>query len=276
VVDALGEGVTGLEPGMACVLAPGVGCGACRECAEGDDHLCAAYGILGESRDGTCAEGVVVPARNVIPKPDSLSFEEAAAVPLTFLTAWHMLVVRAKLSAGETVLIHAAGSGVSTAGIQIADFLGARVLVTAGSDAKLERAKELGAGEGINYRKEDFVKAVGRLTGRRGVDVVFDHVGQDTWSGNIRILAKGGRLVFCGNTSGPVGETSLPHVFFKGLSLLGSTMGSRGELYPILDLIERGILAPVIDRVLPMEAVRDGHRALEGREAFGKVVLTPW
>jgi NADPH:quinone reductase-like Zn-dependent oxidoreductase len=275
VVDALGDGVDGPEVGTACVLAPGLGCGACRACARGDDHLCSRYGILGESRDGTCAEFVVVPARNVLAKPESLSFEEAAAVPLTFLTAWHMLVERANLSAGETVLIHAAGSGVSTAGIQIADFLGARIIVTAGSQEKLERARELGASHGIDYRSEDFAQAVARITGRRGVDVVFDHVGQDTWPGNIKSLAKGGRLVFCGNTSGPVGETSLPHVFFKSLSLLGSTMGSRSELYPIFDLVQQETLAPVIDCVLPMERIRDGHRALESRDVFGKVVLTP-
>jgi NADPH:quinone reductase-like Zn-dependent oxidoreductase len=219
---------------------------------------------------------VVVPAANVLPKPANLSFEEAAAIPLVFLTAWHMLVVRARLAPGETVLIHAAGSGVSSAGIQIAVLLGAKVLVTAGSDAKLARARELGAAHGINYRETDFAAELRSLTGKRGVDVILDHVGKETWDANIRSLARGGRLVICGNTSGPQAMTSLPHLFFKSLSLLGSTMGSRGELFRILRLVEREELEPIVDRVLPMERVGEGHRILEEREAFGKVVLTPW
>jgi NADPH:quinone reductase-like Zn-dependent oxidoreductase len=253
-----------------------VSCGVCEPCARGDDNLCRYYGILGETRDGTCADFIVVPAANVLPKPESISFEEAAAIPLPFLTAWHMLRRRAHLEPGETILIHAAGSGVSTAGIQIADLLGARIFVTAGSDEKLARAREMGAEAGINYRTADFAAEVRRLTGKRGVDVVFDHVGADTWEGNIRSLAKGGRLVFCGNTSGTKGTTSLPHVFFKSLSLLGSTMGSRSEVFEILRLVKRGILAPVIDRVLPLAEVAEGHRVLEERQAFGRVVLTPF
>ncbi len=276
VVDALGPGVTGIEPGSACVVAPGVSCGRCEPCSRGEDQLCRDYGILGEHRDGTCADFVVVPARNVLPKPENLSFEEAAAMPLVFLTAWHMLTARAGLRPGETVLIHAAGSGVSTAGIQIADLLGARILVTAGSDEKLRRAREMGAEAGINYRTADFVDEVRTLTGKSGCDVIFDHIGKDTWQGNIKSLAKGGRLVICGNTSGPAAETPLPYVFFKGLSLLGSTMGSRAELYEVLRLAGRGDLAPVVDRTLPMNEVAEGHRALEAREVFGKIVLTPW
>jgi len=273
VVDAVGPGVTGVEPGFETMLAPGVSCGACEACARGDDHLCRRYGILGEHRDGTCADHIVVPAANVLPKPAALSFTEAAAIPLVFLTAWHMLVHRARLRPGETVLIHAAGSGVSTAGIQIARRLGAHILVTAGSDAKLARAKELGAEAGINYRTQDFAAEVRMLTGKRGVDVIFDHVGKDTWDGNVKSLARGGRLVFCGNTSGRTAETSLPHVFFKSLSLLGSTMGSRGELYDITRLFDRGDLRPVIHRVLPLAEVGEAYRILEAREAFGKVVL---
>jgi len=276
VVDALGPGVDGIETGSACVLAPGVSCGSCEECARGDDQLCRRYGILGEHRDGTCADFVVVPARNVIAKPANLSFEEAAAIPLVFLTAWHLLTRRANLRPGETVLVHAAGSGVSSAAIQIAVLLGARVFATAGSDAKLEKARELGVEEGINYRTRDFADEVKRLTGRRGVDVIVDHVGEEIWDANIRSLARGGRLVLCGNTSGTRGVTSLPHLFFKSLSLLGSTMGSRSEVHEVLRLMERDELAPVIDRVLPLSEVAEGHRVLEAREAFGKVVLTPW
>jgi NADPH:quinone reductase-like Zn-dependent oxidoreductase len=276
IVDRVGAGVEGIEPGMACVFAPGVACGMCEACARGDDHLCRRYRILGEHRDGTCADFVVVPARNILPKPENLSFEEAAAAPLVFLTAWHMLVARARLRPGETVLVHAAGSGVSTAAIQIAALLGARILVTAGSAEKLRRAEELGAEAGINYREQDFVAEVRRLTGKRGVDVIVDHIGKDTWDGNIRSLAAGGRLVICGNTSGTEAVTSLPHVFFKSLSILGSTMGSRSEVHEVLRLLGRGDLAPVIDRVLPMNDVREGHRLLETRAVFGKVVLTPW
>ncbi len=276
LVDRLGPGVNHLEIGSACVLAPGVSCGTCEPCARGDDHLCRHYGILGENRDGTCADFIVVPAENVLPKPEKLSFEEAAALGLPFLTAWHMLMVRAALRPGETVLIHAAGSGVSTAGIQIADMLGARIIVTAGSDQKLERAKEMGAEAGINYRTQDFAGEIRGLTGKRGVDVIFDHVGQDTWEGNIKSLTRGGRLVFCGNTSGTEAVTSLPRVFFKSLSLLGSTMGSRSELHEILRLVERETLQPVIHEVLPMSKVGEGHRMLEAREVFGRVVLTPW
>jgi len=276
IVDVLGPGVTGIEPGNACVLAPGVSCGRCEECSAGRDHLCRWYGILGETRDGTCADFIVVPAVNVLPKPESLSFEEAAAVPLPFLTAWHMLMERARLEPGETILLHAAGSAVSTAGIQIAELRGARILVTAGSDEKLARAREMGAEETINYRTQDFAKEVRRMTGKRGVDVILDHVGKDTWEGNIKSLAKGGRLVFCGNTSGTEALTPLPHVFFKSLSLLGSTMGSRSELFPIFRLMERGELYPVIDRVLPLGDIAQGHRVLEERLAFGRVVLTPW
>ncbi len=276
LIEAVGEDVSGLEVGAPVVLAPGLSCGACAVCAAGDDHLCRHYGILGEHRDGTMADLVVVPAANVLAKPESLSFEEAAAVPLAYLTAWHMVRARANVQPGEVVLVHAAGSGVSSAAIQMAAFLGARVLATAGSREKLDRAMDLGAELGINYRESDFAEAVRAHTGKRGVDVIVDHVGADTWDGNIRSLARGGRLVFCGNTSGVTATTSLPHVWFRNAALLGSTMGSRGELYTVLDLVGRGELTPVLDRVLPMEQVAEGHRLLEEREAFGKVVLTPW
>ena len=275
-VDALGPGVKDLEAGASVVLAPGLSCGVCERCLHGDDHLCRYYGILGEHRDGTCADFVVVPRANVLQKPANLSFEEAAALPLPFLTAWHMVVERARLRPGETVLVHAAGSSVSTAAIQIAALHGARIFVTAGSDEKLARALELGAETGINYRTKDFAEEIRLLTGKRGVDVIVDHIGQETWTRNIQSLAKGGRLVICGNTSGREGMTPLPHLFFKSLSLLGSTMGSRSELFQILKLVEREELFPVIHQVLPMSRVADGHRLLEERAVFGRVVLVPW
>jgi NADPH:quinone reductase-like Zn-dependent oxidoreductase len=257
------------------LIAPGISCGACAFCARGDDHLCRHYGIVGETRDGGCAEYVIVPAVNLLPAPEGLPPEQAAALPLVFLTAWHMLVHRARVQPGEDVLVQAAGSGVSSAGIQIAKVLGARVYATAGSDEKCARAKELGADEVINYRTHDFTKEIRRLTGKRGVDVILDHIGPDTWDGDIRSLAKGGRLVFCGATSGFEVKTDLRFVFFKNLALLGSTMGSRGELHDILRLVGTGRLRPVVDSVLPIEDVGEAHRRIEAREVFGKVVLRP-
>lgn len=275
-IDSLGPGAnTALRPGDPVLLAPGLSCGTCSHCARGDDHLCRHYGILGETRDGGCAEFIVVPVVNLLPHPTNLPPEQAVAIPLVFLTAWHMLVHRARVQPGDEVLVQAAGSGVSSAGIQIARVLGARVYATAGSDEKLERARELGADEVINYRTQDFAKEVRRLTGKRGVDVILDHVGPDTWEGDIRSLAKGGRLVICGSTTGFEVRTDLRFVFFKNISILGSTMGSRGELHDILRLVESGKLKPVVDSVLPLDEVREAHRRMEAREVFGKVVLRP-
>jgi NADPH:quinone reductase-like Zn-dependent oxidoreductase len=273
VVDRLGPGVTSLAVGDAVLLAPGLGCGSCARCASGEDQLCRAYGIFGENRDGACADYLVAPARNLLRKPAALSFEEAASVALTFLTAYHMLVARARLAPHETVLIHAAGSGVSTAAIQIAKRIGARILVTARGAAKLARARELGAHETIDYGQKEFGEEVRRITAKRGVDVVVDHVGQTTLDKSLRCLSKGGRLVTCGGTSGPKLETDVRLVFFKGLSILGSTMGSLGELHVVLEHFERGDYRPVVDRVLSMRDVAEGHRILEAREVNGKVVL---
>ncbi|NNF07776.1 MAG: zinc-binding dehydrogenase [Candidatus Eisenbacteria bacterium] len=273
VIAALGEGVSGLTVGDKVVLAPGLACGACGACSMGKDHLCRHYGILGEHRDGTFAETIVVPAKNALPKPSNLTFAEAATVPLVFLTAWHMLVDRAELQLGEDVLIHAAGSGVSTAGIQIAKLLQARVMVTAGSKEKLKQAQVLGADLGVNYREEDFAAIAKSWTGKRGLDVIFDHVGKETWGPNLRSLTRGGRLVLCGNTSGPMAETSLPHIFFKSLSVLGSTMGSRGELHTILELVSSGKLKPVLHETIQLKDIAKGHRMLEERSVFGKVAV---
>jgi NADPH:quinone reductase-like Zn-dependent oxidoreductase len=276
VVEAVGSSaVRNAKPGDAVCVAPGVSCGVCARCLAGDDNLCKDYGILGETRDGGCAEFAVVPAANLLPKPPEMSFEDAAAWPLAFLTAWHMLAVRAAVRPGETVLVHAAGSGVGSAAVQIAKLLGARVLATAGSAAKLARAKALGADEGIDYLASDFVAEVRRLTGKRGVDVVVEHTGAATWDGSVRCLAWGGRLVTCGATSGFEAAFDLRVLFFKQLSFLGSTMGSRAELWTILDLLRAKRLRPVVDRVMPLADVREAHRAMESREQFGKIVLVP-
>jgi NADPH:quinone reductase-like Zn-dependent oxidoreductase len=274
VVAGLGAGVQGWQDGDEVVVAPGLSCGICPACVSGEDHLCAHYGILGETRDGTNADYVVVPARNLMPRPRSLDFASSAAFSLTFLTAWHMLVARAELRPGETLLVHAAGSGVSAAAIQIARLFGARILATAGSDEKLQRARDLGAHEALTYRDPEWPRQVRKLAGKRGVDVVLDHVGTDTFAGSLRSLAKGGRYVFCGATSGFDMKADFRPVFFKNLSILGSTMGGQGELRRVRDLVEAGHLVPVIDRILPLEKVAEAHQILEERKAFGKLVLS--
>lgn len=274
-VDQVGPGVRGLKEGDRVLVAPGFACGRCRECARGADQLCRDYGIFGETADGGCAGLAVVPAVNAIPMPAGLSWTDAAAFPLTFLTAWHMLVARCGVQPGDDVLVHAAGSGVGVAAVQIARLFGARVIATAGSPAKLQRARELGAHEALDYEAADWVGEVRRITGRRGVDIVVEHVGEKTFAGSLRVLAKGGRVVTCGATSGSRLEADLRLVFFKGLSILGSTMGSRGELLRIVELVGRGQLRPVVDRVLPLAQVREAHAAMGRREQFGKIVLVP-
>ncbi len=259
--------------GQGVLIAPGFGCGQCAQCHSGRDHLCRFYSIYGETRDGGCIEEMVVPATRLLPMPAALSPAEAATLPLTLLTAWHMLVERANLRHGETVLIHAAGSGVSVMAIQIARLFGARVITTLGDPAKERFAREIGADEVILYRSVDFTEEVRRLTGKRGVDVIVDHIGADTFERNVRSLTKGGRLVTCGATSGPNASFDLRHVFFKGLSILGSTMGGRGELDEAMSFVARGLIRPRLDRVFPMSALAEAHRWLEERRAFGKVVI---
>lgn len=275
VVERAGPGAARWRPGDPVVLSPGEGCGSCERCRSGEEQLCLSYGILGEMRDGCCAEFVVVKEGRALPKPENLSFEQAAAFPLVFLTAWHMLVARAQVRSGENVLIHAAGSGVSSAAIQIAKLRGARVIGTAGSEEKCRKAKALGADECIDYTKADFFEEVRLLTGKRGVDVVIDHVGEATIERSVRLLVKGGRLVTCGTTSGPEIRLDFRHVFFKSLSILGSTMGSRGELQEVLRHAAAARLKPVVDSTFPLAQVRDAHARIGARAAFGKVVVLP-
>jgi NADPH:quinone reductase-like Zn-dependent oxidoreductase len=274
-VAATGAGVTDLAPGTPCFVASGVSCGVCARCLAGLDHLCAHYGLLGEHRDGGYAELVTVPRRNVLPLPRGLSYVEAAALPLGFLTAWHMLAARAGLAAHEVILLHAAGSGVTSAGIQIARLLGARrILVTAGSEAKLARARELGATHGILYNQGDFVRAAREATQGAGVDVVFDHVGGETFERSLKLLKRGGRIVLCGATSGAEAKVNLRALFFKQLSVLGSTMGSLAELMSLLPYFESGALRPVVDRTFPLAEAPAAQEFLARRGAFGKLVLT--
>jgi len=274
VVDAVGAGVVGIHAGDEVVLLPGVSCGVCGPCLDGDDNLCRTFAILGEGRDGTCAEFVVVPAANVAPKPKSLKFIQAACVPLVFQTADAMLR-KARLREGDVVLVHAAGSGVGSAAIQLAKMRGATVFATAGGAAKCQAGRDLGADLVIDHRTEDFVARVREQTGKRGVDVVFEHVGQATFAGSMRCLARGGRLVTCGATTGGKVELNLHQMFFKNLEVIGNTMGRKGDLRRLLRVFDQGRLHPVLDRVLPMSQVAEAHRLLEARQTFGKVVLEP-
>jgi NADPH:quinone reductase-like Zn-dependent oxidoreductase len=273
VVREVGELATWVQPGDEVLMQPGVSCGHCAKCLQGRDNFCRDYDMLGYRRDGGYAEFVAVPAVNVIPKPASLSWEEAAALPLVTVTAWHMLVTRAQVQPGEDVLIHAAGSGVGSIGIQIAKLRGARVIATAGSDDKLAKAKELGADEVINYRNEDWPKEVKRLTGRRGVDVVFEHTGAATWEGSIVSLKNNGRLVTCGATSGYDAHTDIRQVFYRHLTILGSFMGTKGELLEAMKFVERGSIRAVVDQVMPLADARRAHELMEDRAQFGKLVL---
>jgi len=272
-VARVGEKVSHVHVGEKVLLQPGVSCGECEQCVAGRDNFCRSYTLFGYLVDGGCAEYVKSPAANVVPMPGNLTFEEAAAVPLVFLTAWHMLITRAELKPAETVLVLAAGSGVGSAGVQIAKVTGARVIATAGSEEKLARAKELGADEIVLHSKHDFSVEVKRLTNRRGVDVVMEHVGQATWEQSVRSLAMGGRLVTCGATTGYEGKLDLRYLFSRHISILGSYMGSKAELHAVLDLVARGLVKPVIDKILPLAHCAEAHARLERREQFGKIVL---
>lgn len=273
VVRKVGELVIGVNAGDEVMIQPGVSCGHCAECLAGRDNMCDDFDIIGYRRDGGYAEFVAVPGINVIPKPKNLNWFEAAALPLVTLTAWHMLVARANVQPGEDVLVHAAGSGVGSLGIQIAKLRGARVITTASSEEKLAKARELGADVTIDYTQTDWPREVRRLTNGRGVDVVFEHTGAATWPGSILSLKKGGRLVTCGATSGFDAKTDLRHVFYRHLTILGSMMGSKADLLAAMKFIESGQIRAVVDRTLPLSEARKAHELIEGRAQFGKVVL---
>jgi len=272
-IESVGPGSSGASPGDRVVVSPGVSCGVCERCLSGRDNLCRRYGILGEHTSGGYSRHVVVPDANVLPYPGSLPFTEAAAVPLAFLTAWQMVVDKGRVRPGQTVLVQAAGSGVSSAAIQIAKLHGARVIATAGTDAKGERARALGADDVINYSSQDFVAEAKRLTGKRGVDLVVEHVGGEVMARSVLATAAGGRIVTCGATAGYEPKIDLRHVFFRQIEILGSTMGSKGSLFGILEHVKAGRLRPVVDRVMPLWDAAEAHRVLEARAAFGKVVL---
>jgi NADPH:quinone reductase-like Zn-dependent oxidoreductase len=274
-IAAVGAGVTGRTVGERVAVNPNLHCGRCEYCMKGETSLCLQYGILGEHAHGGLAEYVKVAADKVVPLPEGLGFEEAAAFILVNMTAWRMLVTQARLRAGEDLLIIGVGGGVSSTAVQIGKLCGARVWVTSSSDDKLARARELGADEGINYAKEDWVRAIGQKTGRRGVDVVLENVGAATWQGSIRSLAKGGRLVTCGGTSGPICETDVRLVFWKQISIIGSTMATNAEFATVMSQLFRGRLRGIVDSVMPLaEGVAAEQKLAEGKQ-FGKIVLVP-
>jgi NADPH:quinone reductase-like Zn-dependent oxidoreductase len=272
--EVIGSAAADVSIGRRVMLQPGISCGRCAACLSGRDNECARYEVLGYvNHAGGYAELVKVPVQNLVPIPDEIDFVQAAAFPLTFLTAWHMLMTRAKLRRGEDVLILAAGSGVGQAAIQIAFLHGARVFATAGSDDKLARAQALGAYEVIHHHKQDIAEEIKRLTNRRGVDVVIEHVGEATWRKSVRSLARGGRLVTCGATTGGNGALDVHALFSKQLSILGSYMGTKGELMRAARFFFTGQLKPVIDRTFPLEDASAAHRHMEESGQFGKIVL---
>ncbi len=272
--DVVSSTVADVSVGRRVMLQPGISCGRCQACLSGVDNECARYEVLGYvNHSGGYAEFVKVPAQNLISIPDQIGYVQAAAFPLTFLTAWHMLMTRAKLKRGEDVLVLAAGSGVGQAAIQIAFLHGARVFATAGSADKLERTRALGAFEVINHHQQDIAGEIKRLTNRRGVDVVIEHVGEATWAKSVRSMARGGRLVTCGATTGANGAINLNALFSKQLTIQGSYMGTKGELMRAARFFFAGQLKPVIDRTYPLADAAAAHRRMEESGQFGKIVL---
>jgi NADPH:quinone reductase-like Zn-dependent oxidoreductase len=274
VVAALGPGATGVKEGDRVVINPGISCGRCRRCLMGQDNLCPYFKMVGEHTWGAEAELIALPSVNVALAPAGPSDEVLASVPIAYLTAWQMLADKARVQRGETVLVTAAGSGVGVAAIQIARLFDAHVIAAASSEEKLVRARAQGAHETVlSSEGSELGKELKRLTGRKGVDVIIDSTGGPSFPALVRALAQGGRLVTCGTTAGYQAAIDLRYVFWRQLSLFGSTMAPKARLLTLLELVGEGKLAPVVDRVLPLDRVVEGHRALESRSVFGKVVL---
>lgn len=271
---AVGDGVENWREGDAVLVYPLLTCGVCEFCRRGEPTTCPQHRIIGEHVDGGLAEYTILPAANLIAKPESLSFVEAAALPVVAMTAWHMLMSIGGLQAGESVLIVGAGGGVASLGIQIARFAGATVFATTSSADKAERAKALGAHEVFNYREGDWVQQLLDATNGRGVDLIQDNVGAATWPHDLRALARNGRLVVCGSHSGTTFPLDIAQIYHRQLRILGSNGGTFYDLTRALALVEAGHVRPVVDTVLPLEQIREGHRLLEEGEHFGKVVIS--
>jgi NADPH:quinone reductase-like Zn-dependent oxidoreductase len=274
-VAETGEYITDVKPGTRVLLSPMLFCNHCEQCMTGHQNFCPQFAVLGNNADGGNCELIAVPRVNVIAIPDSLNFVDAASVPLVFLTAWHMLVGKAGLKAGQTVLVLGAGSGVGSAAIQICKMLGATVITTAGNEHKLEKARELGADHTIDHYKQKISEEVKRITNRRGVDIVFEHVGVATWPESLKSMKYGGTLVTCGATTGNDAALDLRVLFARQLSLFGTYMGGQGELLEVLKHVFAGKLKPVVDRTFPLAETRAAHEYLAGSEQFGKVVVVP-
>lgn len=274
-VAEAGEYVSGFKSGQRVLVAPMHFCGHCAKCVAGVQNQCREFTVLGNGVDGGNCELIAVPAANVIPIPDSLDFNQAASVPLVFVTAWHMLVGRAGVRPGQTVLVLGASSGVGIAAIQIAKLFHCRVITTAGDEAKLEKGRALGADFGINHYQQTISEEVRKITNKEGVDIVIEHVGAATWDESVKSLKSGGTLVTCGATTGPSVGIDLRHLFARQLSLLGSYMGTMGELHEVLAHVFAGRLKAVVDRVFPLAEIRAAHEHLEKSAMFGKIVVSP-
>ncbi|MCP5468280.1 MAG: zinc-binding dehydrogenase [Deltaproteobacteria bacterium] len=271
----LGAFINDLKIGQKVLIHPALSCGHCEACSKGQDNLCPKYQILGEHVNGGYAEYIDVPRQNILPYPENLSFSEAACVPLVFLTAWQMLIDRAKIRPGQLVVIHGGGSGMGSAGIQVAKLFGCEVITTAGSEEKLAQAQSLGADYLINYKKENFLEAVQKIAGKQKVDVVFEHVGKAFWKESLLCLKWGGILVTCGATTGYEVTTDLRQIFFRQIQVLGSTIGSRGSQFEILRHISSGKLKPILDQEFALKDAHAAHERLEAGKQFGKIVLIP-
>ena len=273
IIESVGLGVRHLKPGDRTLVNPGLSCMHCEHCYQGNDNQCREYSVLGYLSDGGYAELVKIPAVNALPYPGEMPFSEAAAIPLVFMTAWHMLATRCAIRPGEDVLILGAGSGVGSAAIQIAKLFYARVIAAAGTDAKIEKARALGADHVINHSNQKIRDEVREITNKRGVDIVFEHVGAATWQDSVSCLARHGRLVTCGATTGFDVPLDLRHLFAKEVTILGSYMGSKHELLQVLKLVQEGLLHPVVSEVLPLKDAARAQQMMEAREHFGKIIL---
>ncbi len=275
IVAQAGSLVKHVKQGDRVLLCPGISCGHCTECFQGRDSACRNYTLFGVLVDGGYAEYVKAPEANVLPIPGDLSFDEAAAVPLVFLTAWHMLVTRAGIKPGEDVLVIGAGSGVGSAAIQVAKLFGARVIAVAGGDEKLEKARALGADEVVNHTRQSIAGEVKRITGKRGVDIVLDHVGVAVWEDCFQSLATYGRFVTCGVTAGAEVKLDLQALFGRQRALYGSFMGGKGELIEVLKFIGQRRIHAVIDSTFPLSEASAAQKKMESRNFFGKILLHP-